>query len=304
MLPPPNYLDDITRCLGAAAAAYANRKRIGGNSGKKGSRYEDFFAAKRLAEIVLAHVNEDSRWPTMHEQGDAFVDDLILKTTDHSHYYQLKNVAGISWTAGNHPLQTDFEYQATLSNHQGIPEFQTDLVVPDEPLATKLLSEIPASVEAHTHVHYFPYFEGSFNRLVLEHAPLRDCLKELTRLENPADDELCSVFGAFVMGIRRCDGSGSTETMFKCGRDGSPGLIRLIPSEMNAFNYVRDFVRTLAKIDGLTYGVSRGYFTWEAFGTSGILPFNCLSNDFIRFQEKVVRHSPPNFDDFEKLLPP
>ena len=64
-----------------------------------------------------------------------------------------------------------------------------------------------------------------------------------------------------------------------------------------------DFTNTIAAIQGLTYAFDKGFFSWSAFGTSGIFPSDCSDEQFAQFQETVVQQQPITFDDFEGLLP-
>jgi hypothetical protein len=72
-----------------AVVKRANKHR-GGLSGKKGSRYEDYFAVSQCivhALPVLQHIDQ----VTLTPQADAWVDDLVVHHNQHVHYYQLKN---------------------------------------------------------------------------------------------------------------------------------------------------------------------------------------------------------------------
>ena len=100
--------DDITTCLGPEAAAYAAHKHQGGKNGSKGTRYEDLFLAYKTAEVaaeMAALVRHDN--PHLKGQDLGFVDDARISTADSTQYFQLKNKAAISWTAGDHPLKDD-----------------------------------------------------------------------------------------------------------------------------------------------------------------------------------------------------
>jgi hypothetical protein len=242
------------------------------------------------------------KWPHLREQAEAIVDDLTLEWEDRTRYHQLKNVQSLSWTGGDHPLMTDFELQKKFADDQKIAQCETVLVVPTAGLANSMKADMPDAIKSHSSVEEFPYCGGSLNRLVLEHQPLRELLTELTRVDNPTSDELGCAFGALIMGILHKDGDALSEEMFREGQKARPNLIRLLPGDLQHFEYATDFEKNLAKVDGLSYGLSRGFFFWEAFGTSGVLSYNCLSDEFAAFQRRIVQHAPETFDDFWGLL--
>jgi hypothetical protein len=211
-------------------------------------------------------------------------------------------VATISWSAGEHPLKDDFNAQITLCTHLNQQSVRTTLVVPTEQLSQDLQGSIPGAIAAHTDVFWFPYCDGKVNRLVLENPALRSLLKQLARVDNPTNDELTNVFGALLHGITIKDGRGTCDDLLAGAQSLCPHLMRLMPDQVNGFKLLDGFDEVLAKIDGLMYRLSKGFFHWEAFGTSGVFPQNCLSQEFGRFQRRVVESKPVTFDEFEILL--
>jgi hypothetical protein len=133
-----------------------------------------------------------------------YVDDVVVLTPSQSDYYQLKNVASISWTAGDHPLETDFLNQYKLSQVLGQRQPLTHLVVPDTELKAKLEAAIPQAISGHTSVVHFPYADGSLNRLVMECAHLQELLKTLSRRREPTLDEIEGVYGVLMMSLEGC----------------------------------------------------------------------------------------------------
>lgn len=290
----------ITSCLGAAAATYARNKARGGANGRKGTRYEDFYGAYKVAEEAVNHLNGSTDWPTIEDQVYAFVDDLVLTWPKLAHYHQLKNVQGLSWTAGEHPLVVDFEHQVVLSKARGEPPVKTTLVVANEDVF-HAMSVIPASIAPHSNVVLFPYADGHANRLVIEHTPLRNLLAQLTRLEDASDDELAYVLGMLMLGMQQAP-SQTVDAVIERAQGASPSLIRLFHWQMHNVKLQPEFVNVLDKIPELKYGIERGFFHWNALGTSGVLQFNCLSHDFLRFQARVIASAPKTFEQFEELI--
>lgn len=300
----PRFKSSVTKVLGERWIAYIERKKIGGDNGQKGVRFEDFFAAYRLAEELSNRLASPSNpTPFMALQAEAIVDDLVVTWgNSKATYYQCKNVAKISWSSGTHPLADDFRAQYLLSSHLNQTDIRTAIVVPTEELSRTLACSTPSEISHHTDVLCFPYCDGKFNRLVLENSQLRDLLIKLSRVADPANDELVNVFGALLHGILSNNGRGDCDQLFLGAQSLSPHLIRLMPDQLADFKVLDGFETTLAKVAGLMYRFSRGFFHWKAFGTSGVFHQNCLSQEFERFQRRVVECQPATFDEFEVLL--
>lgn len=303
MLSPP-FKNAVIQSLGEDWATYVANKRQGGNNGQKGVRFEDFFATYRLAEELCAGVATPGKsMPFLELQAEAIVDDLVVKWgQDQATYYQCKNVISVSWAAGTNPLQDDFSAQVALCTHLNQPNVRTALVVPTEKLSQSLQCSIPKAIATHTDVLYFPYCDGKVNRLIFESTAVLNSLTQLARVDNPTNDELANVFGALLHGITINNGRGTCDDLLASAQSLSPHLIRLMPDQVSNFKLLDGFDETLAKIGGLVYRLSKGFFHWEAFGTSGVFSQNCLSQEFERFQRRVVENKPVTFDGFEILL--
>ncbi|MDP3251143.1 MAG: hypothetical protein Q8M77_04460 [Hydrogenophaga sp.] len=295
---------DIHDCLGAEAATYAANKERGGSSGKKGARYEDFFLAYKTAEAAVCLLSDpEGHNPHIKGQVFGFVDDARVASDAATHYFQLKNKAAVSWTAGARPLETDFAYQVALSKHLSEPETSTHLVVPTAELAEALRASVPGGIKAHSHVHQFPWTETA-NRLVLECEELREWLLCLANVENPTDDVLSGALGILLMAsIERPDGATARE-LVECACRMYPGQLRMLPAGDDWERHFKpEFTQVLAKIPGLVYGAKRGYFYWSAFNTSGVFGSYVLSDEFTEFQNLIVQNNPKTFEEFEEVLP-
>jgi hypothetical protein len=293
-------LAEITACCGKRAAIYAGNKARGGHSNKKGSRYEDFFAAHKVAEIIVSCLGNGGVWPILREQVLAFVDDLVVSTASANDYHQLKNTESLSWTSKPHSIADDFELQFKLSTHLGEQGPTTSLVVSSEALANELAGTMPVGIKAHSNVKFFPYMV--LRRLATEFPELKENLSLLTRVANPQGDELANAYGALIVGLMQHDG-GSVLGVLEAAQSTSPALLRLMPSQMSSVKLDANFLNVLAQIPHLKYCAERGFFEWSAYGTSGVLEFNCLDEKFTRFEARVVKKNPKCFDDFEELLP-
>lgn len=295
---------DIVACLGQDAATYFANKRRGGNAGNKGTRYEDHFVAYQIAKAAAALFdNAGAADPHIRAQVDAFVDDVRIATASTTDYYQLKNADAINWTAGEHPIATDFALQMRLCEHLAEAAPSTTLVVSFADLAATLRECIPAAIRAHTRVEHFPW-AATLNRLVLESDEIRRVLSKLANLENASNDVLSGVLYALMNAcLEKPDGGTVRELLAQAARL-FPSQLRVLPADEDWSGHLReDFTHILANIEGLSYGAARGFFHWSGFGTSGIFGSNVSSDAFKAFQDDVVRHRPATFEEFEKVLP-
>jgi hypothetical protein len=214
-----------------------------------------------------------------------------------------KVVEAVAWHAGDHPIATDFEYQMVLSRHCDEPAPHTTLVVSCATLADSLSAQIPATIHAHTSVAHFPWTETA-NQLVLVCADLREQLAELTHLESATHDVLSGTFGAILIScLQHPEGATVRELMAHASRM-YPGQLRLLPPTEDWAQYLLPrFRQILDAIPGLRYGARRGFFHWEAFGTSGVFGSTVLSEEFRLFQRSILDTEPTTFEAFEEALP-
>lgn len=300
---PDNSLASITECLGAAAATYAQNKQRGGANGKKGPQYENYFIAYKVAEIVCQRLDGTIvDWPFLGGQTRGFVDDVVVSSAKANDYYQLKNVATISWTAGTHPIATDFSYQYAVANYEKQANPATHLVVANTAQQAAMHASMPADIAPYSTVSYFPYSD-SVNRLILENESLHPVLGKLSKSVSPSADELTGVLGVLLMGcMNHPDGAG-VDAILKSANTYHPNQIRVVGLTDEPVQLRTHFKTILAGIAGLTYDVSKGFFSWSAFGTTGVFGFSCDDQQFVQFQENVERVQPTTFDGFEELLP-
>jgi len=281
---------------------YAANKHRGGSNGKKGSRYEDVFIGYKVAEIVASHVdNPAPRWPSVAGQTEEFVDDALVRHQDGVQYFQLKNVQNITWTGGDHPLETDFSLQYRLACFQGNPSPTTTLVVPDQALQAKLQATMPVAILGYSSVQFFPYSE-TLNRLVLENPSLHGALGTLSRSRVPHIDELVGVLWVLTMAGNDFAGEVSVEEILHAAARHVPNQLRT--SGITAPVVLRTaFVEILDRIAGLKYDATQGFFSWDAFGMSEIFDFDCATPQFEDFQKLIEQENPTTFERFEELLP-
>ncbi|NHZ92484.1 hypothetical protein F2P45_26260 [Massilia sp. CCM 8733] len=287
--------------LGQAAANYAANKHRGGQNGKKGTRYEDLFLAYKVAEIVSLRTSTTDPWPHVSGQAQSFVDDVVIRDAMATNYFQLKNAATISWTAGEHPVVTDFSYQYRLANFLQQPTPKTSIVVSSTALAAKLSADVPAAIRSHSGVIHFPY-SPTLNRWVIENPSFHSVLGSLARSRNPTDDQLAGVLGVLVMACGDFPDGGSVDDVLDVAQRYLPHQLRRV-GVVEQVHLRAQFVNTLAGISGLTYDVTQGFFAWSGFGTHGALDFDCADERFNDFQALIELKQPTTFDGFEELLP-
>jgi hypothetical protein len=292
----------ILACLGQGPATYAANKHRGGSNGRKGARYEDFYLAYKVAEIAAGRVGAyGAPWPFVASQAPGFVDDILVRDITSTNYFQLKNVANITWTGGVHPIATDFAYQYKVACHENQPGPTTTLVVADAALRDALQATMPAEIATHSAVTFFP-FSDTLNRLVLENSSLHDTLTKISRSSKPLNDELVGVLGVLVMASGEFTQEASVEDILRVAHRYYPTQIRTVgitsPIVMRA-----QFVNVVDKIAGLKYDVSQGFFSWEGYGTSEILDFDCADPKFEEFQKLIEQENPTTFERFEELVP-
>lgn len=133
--------------LGPNAERYLANKGRGGENSFKGGRYEQFFAAHRIARLAGAFIS-DGADALVEAQAYGFVDDLAVTTCGESAYsaYQLKNSDTVSWTAGEHPIADDFRNQYSITRDFGYASVNLNLVCSDEACCTKLVRSVPADI--------------------------------------------------------------------------------------------------------------------------------------------------------------
>lgn len=302
--PADNLEAKILELFGVERLRYARNKHRGGQSGRKGTRYEDYFATYRIAEVAAEHANSDGEkpeWPRIEGQAVGFVDDLVIVTVVDSQHSQCKNSAAISWAGGEHPIADDFEMQRALAMATGKPNPTMELVVSDSALAEELRKSIPDKIGAYSSVRLFPYATTA-HRLVLEDKGIQGTLSHLTRVENPELDELSAAFQAILLSWIETDAQCSMGELIDRARKQSPQLLRTFPVTDGVEHLRSEFVTALASVNNLKYSVKRGFFSWHSSGTSGTFEHECGSAEFARFQERVIKHAPSDFDAFWDLL--
>ena len=291
--------------FGEDVAVYIRNKHTGGHSGKKGSRYEDFFLVYKVAMAIADMVS--GKYPgviaTISSQTPSILDDVCVSSSQQTEHYQCKNVEGITWQSGVHPLITDFEYQFRLSAILKETNPTTHLVLSCPQLANNRRADIPEQIAIHTKVEYFPWYERP-NVLVQQHRELRDQLAQISIRPNPSLDILANIF-AYILGAAVVAAPNSSASdLWEMAHTLGPSSIRR-PDHLPSIDsrVIGEFEIILGNIPGLNYIISHGIFTWSGFGLDGVISSDVSSPTFQTFQESIIKGRPQTFDDFEALLP-
>lgn len=300
--PPQEHLR-LAQAYSPANAQYIANKIRGGRNGRKGTEYENLYAAYALAKILVDSclACAPHKWPSLFDQVPAFVDDLLIEAGNSHRYHQLKNVANITWESGDHPLRVDFELQKGFSDSKKEPSPITIAVVSSPVVKASLDETIPKSIADHTEVEHFPFF-NSLNRLVQEFEPLRNALSMLARTEQPSLDEMEYALSALARAFMHQPGGGHASALLEKAQKATPGLLRLFPHQLSNLKLDTDFKTVLAKIPDFEYGCDRGFFSWKYHNDSGVLEYHCLNPQFDRFQRDIVKANPQTFDELEGYL--
>ena len=175
-------IEKTKKLLGENEARYLKNKLTGGKSNEKGSRYESNFAVFKLSESIKEVLDTQAEQKILFgSQVPNFVDDFVIHNTtlNYKQSYQLKNSPKLSWTAGKHPIATDFHYHFRLDEESGIKNPQTILTLSCPNVFKNLNTEIPESIKNHTHCILFEDIVN-INTALLEQHELRKALSDIS----------------------------------------------------------------------------------------------------------------------------
>lgn len=291
--------------FGDQKVRYLANKARGGENGYKGTRYEQFFAAHRVARLARKLL-EDGVDSEVQWQGDGFVDDVIVRRTAVSDFkaYQLKNAVNVSWTASSRQIASDFADQYTLSRHEGFKSVRIRLVCNDEEIRKALSSSVPEEIADYSKALYFPYSEP-YLPLFGQFPWMREDFAYVSNRENAKKTEAEQVASVLIGAWCTLAPRAKVSEVLDYARQMSPTIIRSLASDDAAAALLTQEARdVLDRVEGLTYTVKRGFFAWsDATGTTtGVLPYDCFSTSFQNFQRRVLEKRPRSFPEIEEML--
>lgn len=293
--------EDIERCFDAATRQYLQNKNRGGSSGQKGTRYEDYFAIYKLAQLA-PHILETGLVVYFTGQILAFVDDLIIDIPDQPlQHYQLKNSNTVSWSTGTHPIQDDFANQHHLNQTVCARASQLFLVVADAARAATLEANIPAVVEVFSQVLHFPYSPDILT-LVAQVPDFHAALTYLSAFEVPEPDKIDFVAKALIGAwITSSASNPSGYDLLTQAQSQSPQYIRSFQPDLDLVPEVKEILKN---IEDFEYNLAKGFLHWDyANGLqSGTPPYSIETVPFRRLQERIKERRPTTFEELENLL--
>lgn len=305
-------LDDaqlIRELLGDDTLAYLRKKHQGGRSCAKGGRYEDIFAAVQIAESARLKGAAAGEVTIESQVAMCFIDDLVVIDVGLSKrtYFQLKNTATLSWSAGTHSIAEDCALQGRLFQARHEKGSRCVIVTSNRETARQLADAMPAEIRAFTRVQWFPS-ETAPTVLCQRWLSELSALAWLSKHETPSFHDvaevLCALQGVWAMQ----DGAVTALDVIEAARRISPTLIRPLISDEEAERALQDdFRAALASIENFSYSVVKGFFTWKYVHlngsvTSGVLSHDCLSDHFRALQSRLVKLAPLTFDSMEDQL--
>jgi hypothetical protein len=296
---------DISSLFGTSESKRILARNLGGKSGQKGSRFEDFFATYKLAEQLSKSYRKgmfaDRSRTTVHSQLLAFVDDVIVqrRKTRSAWHYQLKNAAIVSWDAGSPSLADDFDRQRRLCRHTGV-NGRSYLVVSSGILRQKLDNERIAKQISCNGVLEFPFV--NFDVLVQTWLPFRSaliCISPFT-FSDVQSDKLRAlaniILGAWVSAPNELSISElahaleRTPTAFARPLAGTAKL----PVDVRAI---------FRRIPGFRFKVRKGFLFWSCGPVdNGIYPFSMRTKEFGNLIKRLRKTRPRCFEDIEEQL--
>lgn len=164
----------------------------GGDNNKKGSDFENFYAAAKIC-MLAAEAKAASNDFRVSCQEVAFVDDVCVRklSTAMKTNYQAKNSSGApaDW---DEDMRCRFEMQQVIDLRlHGAAQANQILLVSDAAKAAANDGKIPAAMKSYCQSEHFPHCTSSL-RLVAAHPPLREALATLC-----GNNRLSSVDTAF-----------------------------------------------------------------------------------------------------------
>ncbi len=285
--------------MGNCALALLVRRLRGGNNGYKGTKYEEFFGAHRIARLgrkwVLLKQDAQVEWQT---------NEFVVRRDDQSSLkaYQLKNSAAVSWTSGSDPIETDFSLQHSVSSAEGYKDIRVRLACSSEQTAASLAASVPKDISAYAAAHFFPY-DANPRQTLLNYSWLADDFAFLSRSETPSSIEIANVaavmMGAWALKVP----TAKVSDVLSQAQSMSPQLIRSFKPDLPVNKILS--ARTISILDlipDFQYAVVRGFLTWSCGRDSGVLSHDCYCQKFGLWQKHLAMLNPTMFEQIEGVL--
>jgi hypothetical protein len=298
---------DIASHFGVREVKRVQKRHIGGKAGQKGTRFEDFFAAYKLAEhLAHSYASGSGRFrdrtrTEIHSQVFAFVDDVVVehKKTRIVEHYQLKNAKSVSWKSGSPSISDAFKKQRDLCAYKGL-KGHLYLVVPTNALRRNLDKKRISYKVSCDGVLQFPF--NKFDVLVQSYRPFREALITVTPFSLPhiETDKLVTlarlILAIWISAPNRLTVKKlaihlrSTQCAFV--RPMTPFLPMPVGVE-----------RILGRIPGFRFKLQKGFLFWSCGSVNnGVYPHNATTRQFRNLMNRIKKSRPRTFGDIEEQL--
>ena len=287
--------DTLLKLFGPDVATKVANRHRGGANNRKGNDFETRYAVFLIAKYAY------SENATIVAQAIEPVDDIQIRlpasTGDEVKKldYQCKDRQSLSWDE----IASDFRMQNTLNDHLNLNPSRQIVVVTRLEVGDSLTKSMPADIKTSSAVHVC--CNTTANRLLTSSQEVRLAIQEICAFPDQ-QDKLETVFLA-LSGIwldQPINTPVSVSSIIEKARSSSMAYIRLdgereIPD---------DICRIFDKIQGFTYKLQRGFFSWSYTPEflEGYMAYNCDDRRFASFLKVIRMHSPSSFCDLEPYL--
>ncbi|MEM8723361.1 MAG: hypothetical protein AAGE84_29430 [Cyanobacteria bacterium P01_G01_bin.39] len=184
------------------------------------------------------------------------------------------------------------------------PDHQSDvcLVVSDKDCCDWLENNMPSEIHHFSRVEHFGFAE-SLSKVLLLETDFIEHIKYLCALDDPEPDKLECVASVLCAAWSHSEKSRiSVMELLTKAQTPYPSYIRSL--ELDKEDILRPEVKDiLDNIPGFSYKLSKGFLHWSFLNYGkGSFPCSYETEEFRRFQERVIKYNPVIFDDLENLL--
>lgn len=274
------------------------QRRIGGQSNKKGNRYEDHFAICRCNELAPEVCLRGSQ-VKIREQAPCPVDDLVIRENSLIHYAQLKDHETITWGADERKLEKEFVAQHEASTSAG-ETFTLTVVVSHEHRRKSLQDGMPESLSDKVVVRLFRAV-GRPSDLISEPS-IETNLEDLCALTCENRSARLAILKSIALAWydRELDADETADLgkiLDSVRNQSGVYLRRVLPAVIH--HQWSIFLEIVNRIDGLSVQFDRGFFEWSTSEMeSGFILHPCDSEPFQRFVDRIIGAQPKTLEDF------
>lgn len=185
------------------------RRQTGGQSNRKGNRYEDAFAVFRSIQLA-PDVIQFGRSVRLREQAACPVDDLVIRHESCTHYYQLKDRKAIAWSWHDENSARSSSPRWSSANKRQEDSTLT-IVVSDADLKQSLERDMPVELKETIDAYHFPAAERVSE--LVQRRVLQDSLHNISAMRSPGRSLLHGLVEGFELAWleRERDEDGETE---------------------------------------------------------------------------------------------